>query len=93
MASARCTSSEDQEHDNLEWSEERLTDKSQAKLFEASTKLFASRPPMPGPWIGHDLVDPAWTEMSFTDSRLWGRNDDIWMRAPCRPRMVEVREL
>lgn len=56
-------------------------------------ELYASRPPMPEPWIGHGPVGPARVEVSFTDGRFRGHGDDIWMQAPCRAQTVEVKEL
>ncbi|MFC4506609.1 MULTISPECIES: hypothetical protein [Streptomyces] len=87
------TSPETQERDNRELSEGHLSGKFQAKPSEANTELYASRPPMPEPWIGHGRVSPARVEVSFTDGRFRGRGDNIWMQAPCRARTVEVREL
>ncbi|WP_371648780.1 hypothetical protein [Streptomyces mirabilis] len=91
--SARYTSPEDQERDNREWSEGHRSGKCQAKPSEANTELYASRPPMPEPWIEHGPVSPARVEVSFTDGRFRGPGDNIWMQAACRVRTVEVREL
>ncbi|MEV7952998.1 hypothetical protein [Streptomyces sp. NPDC088141] len=90
--STRYTYPEDRERDNREWSEGHLSGKCQANPSEASTELYASRPPMPEPWIEHGPVGPVRAEVSFTDGRLRG-GDDFWMQAPYRARMVEVREL
>ncbi|MFD7669064.1 hypothetical protein [Streptomyces sp. NPDC059788] len=91
--SARCTSPKDQERDNREWSGGHLSGTFQAQPSEESTELFASRPPMPEPWVGHGPVGPARGEMPFTDGRFRGRDDNIWMQAPCCARTVEVGEL
>ncbi len=78
--SARYTCPEDQERDNRERFEGHLSGKRQAKPSEESPELYASRTPMPTPWIGHGPVGPARVEVSFTDGRL-----------PCRTRPHDRR--
>ena len=72
---------------------EALSDAQWALKDQEHRKLFASRPPMPEPWIGRGPVGPARVEVSFADGRFRGSGDDVWMQAPCRARTVEVREL
>ncbi|MFF3411673.1 caspase family protein [Streptomyces sp. NPDC002742] len=63
-------------------------------LMDRETReLYASRLPMPEPWIGDGPVGWARVEVSFADGRFRGRGDDVWMQAPCRARKVEVHEL
>ncbi|AGJ57996.1 MULTISPECIES: caspase family protein [Streptomyces] len=72
---------------------ESLSDAEWALMDQEHQKLYASRPPMPEPWIGHGPVGPVRVEVSFADGRFRGRGDDVWMQAPCRARTVEVQEL
>ncbi|MFF0061378.1 caspase family protein [Streptomyces sp. NPDC005279] len=72
---------------------ESLSDAEWALVDREHRELYASRPPMPEPWIGHGPVGPARVEVSFADGRFRGRGDDVWMQAPCRARTVEVQEL
>ncbi|MFI2261745.1 caspase family protein [Streptomyces tubercidicus] len=72
---------------------ESLSDAEWALKDREHQELYASRPPMPEPWIGQGPVGPVRVEVSFADGRFQGHGDDIWMQAPCRARTVEVREL
>ncbi|MEU8852757.1 caspase family protein [Streptomyces sp. NPDC048564] len=71
---------------------ESLPDAEWALTDRGHQEVYASRAPMPEPWIGNSPVGPAKVEVSFTDGRFRGRGDDIWMQAPCRARTVEVQE-
>ncbi|MEU5303305.1 caspase family protein [Streptomyces noursei] len=72
---------------------ESLSNAEWALMDREHQKLYASRLPMPEPWIGHGPVGPARVEVSFAEGRFRGRGDDVWMQAPCRARTVEVQEL